>query len=580
MKILSRIQSGRIRPLGRRVALLIAVLGLFALPAAAATTISPNAPTFTASPLGLGVLRSVIPLGNLNPPGHSFPTNHVYFNWRDQIDTTVAASLLPTVYAPASGTIASITRRSNGADGTITLHYNRQFYFYVDHVSVDADLAVGDSVSAGQRIGVGSSLTVGVDLGVMNFDRVPQFFLAPLRTTFESRYGDSPLRYFAEPLKTSLDALVLTTAADKNGAYALDQAGHLVGNWYVVGLAEDQTSESAWTKQLAFAYDESDPSRIVVAIGGTLAVTAGQYTVRGNSPDPAAVTTSNGIVAYTLVTVPLSSQVPGTLLVQLIDDFTLRAEVVAAGTAAFSTAAITYERGGSGFIAASGWWWSPSRPGSGWAIEIQGDRLMAAGFTYGSDGQPVWHLAIGAVTGRNRFSGDLIAYANGQTLAGDYRAPVSLGGVGTLSLAFTTASRATLAFGSDSVALERFEFVDSGLFLGSAGAPPQSGWWWAPAESGRGYFLEIQNGSLFFAAFLYGVDGVGRWYIANGPMTSNTLFEATLAGCAGGPTLAGGGGAAACATNAGTISLAFAGATAATLTLPNGIQVAIQRFTF
>ena len=64
-------------------------------------------------------------------------------------------------------------------------------------------------------------------------------------------------------------------------------------------------------------------------------------------------------------------------------------------------------------------------------------------------------------------------------------------------------------------------------------------------------------------------------------MTSGTLFEATLTACAGGPTLTGAGGSsAACSANAGAFSLAFSGATAATLTLPNGTRVAIQRFTF
>ncbi len=575
------IVSGWGRHFSHRVAVMMVAALVLAVPAVAQTPISPNAPTFSASPLGLDRLLHIIPLGNLNPPGHTFPTNHMYFNWRTgAIDTTIDPSLLPTVYAPTSGTIASIVRRNSNTDGQLILHANRQFYFYVSHVVVDASLAVGSTVTAGQVLGTGSRHTVGVDLGVINFDRVPNFFLAPLRNTFESRYGDSPLRYYAEPLRSSLEALVLTSATDKNGAFALDQAGRLVGNWYIPGMPEDQTSEGMVGQHLSFAYDELDPTRIMIGIGGTLPVTGGQYKVSDNTPDPAGVTTASGIVAYTLATVPASMTVPGVLLVQLIDDFTLRAEVTTTGATGFSAAAVTYERGGSGFIARSGWWWSPTRSGSGWAIEVLGDRLMVAGFTYGSDGQPVWYMAIGAVTSRNRFSGDLIAYAGGQTLGGSYRAPTTLGSVGTVELVFTTDARGTLTIGSDSVALERFEFATNGLFVGSAGATPQSGWWWSPAESGRGYFLEIQNGSLFFSAFLYGDDGVGRWYIASGAMTSGTLFEATLTACAGGPTLTGGGGAAACSANAGAFSLSFSGASAATLTLPNGTPVAIQRFTF
>jgi hypothetical protein len=561
-------------------ALLLGLALLAAGDARAQTPISPNAPTFTASPLGLDRLLNIIPLGNLNPPGHTFPTNHMYFNWRTVLDTTVDPGLLPVVYAPTSGTIATIVRRNGDTDGQIIFHANRQFYFYISHVVADASLVVGSTVTAGQRLGTGSRHTVGVDLGVINFDRVPNFFLAPLRNTFESRYGDSPLRYYAEPLRTSLHALVLTSATDKNGAFALDQAGRLVGNWYIPGMAEDQTSEGRVTQHLAFAYDELDPTRIMIGIGGTLAVAAGQYKVGGNTPDPAAVTTATGLVAYTLATAQASMLAPGTLLVQLVDDFTLRAEVTTTGATAFTSAAVTYERGGSGFIARSGWWWSPTRAGSGWGLEILGDHVMLAGFTYGGDGQPVWYLASGSVSSRNRFSGELIVYANGQTLAGSYRAPTVIGSAGTVSLVFTTDGRGTLTVGSDSIAIERFEFAGNGLFVGSAGALPQSGWWWSPSESGRGYFLETQNGNVFFAAFLYGDDGIGRWYIAGGGMTTATLFQATLAACAGGPTLTGGGGTATCAGNAGTISLSFSGAATATLTLPNGQQVAIERFVF
>ncbi|MCM2326529.1 MAG: hypothetical protein NDI88_01435, partial [Lysobacter sp.] len=33
--------------------------------------------------------------------------------------------------------------------------------------------------------------------------------------------------------------------------------------------------------------------------------------------------------------------------------------------------------------------------------------------------------------------------------------------------------------------------------------PPETGWWWNPAEDGRGFSLEVQGNNIFFAAFLY-----------------------------------------------------------------------------
>ena len=42
------------------------------------------------------------------------------------------------------------------------------------------------------------------------------------------------------------------------------------------------------------------------------------------------------------------------------------------------------------------------------------------------------------------------------------------------------------------------------LFTGIARAnSPESGWWWNPAEGGRGYSIEIQDNQLFFAAYSY-----------------------------------------------------------------------------
>src|SRR5712672_3030835 len=33
----------------------------------------------TVTPMDLSDIREIAPLGNLNPPGHTFPTDHIYF---------------------------------------------------------------------------------------------------------------------------------------------------------------------------------------------------------------------------------------------------------------------------------------------------------------------------------------------------------------------------------------------------------------------------------------------------------------------------------------------------------------------
>ena len=47
-------------------------------------------------------------------------------------------------------------------------------------------------------------------------------------------------------------------------------------------------------------------------------------------------------------------------------------------------------------------------------------------------------------------------------------------------------------------------------------SPPQTGWWFNPAEGGRGFSLEVQGNNIFFASFLMTASGRSTWYAATG----------------------------------------------------------------
>lgn len=106
---------------------------------------------------------------------------------------------------------------------------------------------------------------------------------------------------------------------------------------------------------------------------------------------------------------------------------------------------------------------------------------------------------------------------------------------------------------------------------------PQSGWWWNPAESGRGFAMEKNGGNLFLGAYLYDATGRATWYVSGGPMTSSSTYQGHLLEFAGGQTLTGAYRAATPTGSVGTVTLQFNDATHATLTWPGG-TVAIQRF--
>lgn len=74
----------------------------------------------------------------------------------------------------------------------------------------------------------------------------------------------------------------------------------------------------------------------------------------------------------------------------------------------------------------------------------------------------------------------------------------------------------------------------------SAGAAvPESGWWWNPAEPGRGWFIESQGGRLFLASFNYAEGGRADWTVALMDADASGGYAGTLNAFRGGQTLGG-----------------------------------------
>ena len=106
---------------------------------------------------------------------------------------------------------------------------------------------------------------------------------------------------------------------------------------------------------------------------------------------------------------------------------------------------------------------------------------------------------------------------------------------------------------------------------------PQTGWWWNPAEGGRGYSIEVAGNHLFFAAYLYDVSGRATWLVASGNTSlDGSLYTGTLESYAGGQTLSGPY-AAPTPSLGGPITLAFSDSTRGTLSWPGG-TIPIERF--
>src|SRR3954466_5864557 len=96
-------------------------------------------------------------------------------------------------------------------------------------------------------------------------------------------------------------------------------------------------------------------------------------------------------------------------------------------------------------------------------------------------------------------------------------------------------------------------------------ATPQAGWWWNPAEGGRGFFLEVQGDRMFMAGYFYGNDGKPTWLVSNHPLPQKNRFEGPLLAFHDGQQLLGDYRPPAPASDAGAVSLTFSDDTHGTL---------------
>lgn len=77
--------------------------------------------------------------------------------------------------------------------------------------------------------------------------------------------------------------------------------------------------------------------------------------------------------------------------------------------------------------------------------------------------------------------------------------------------------------------------VNTTLKAGTA-AVPQDGIWWNPAESGRGYVVEVQGDTLALGAYMYATSGQPEWYTGALQKGADGSYSGTLIRYAGGQT--------------------------------------------
>jgi hypothetical protein len=157
-------------------------------------------------------------------------------------------------------------------------------------------------VKAGELIGYYEK---NVDYNLVDTEITLKGFVVPEHYEGESWKIHVPntYEYFNEPVRSKLLEKSVRTVEPIAGKIDYDIDGRLVGNWFVEGTGGyggGGLRPDYWTTHLSFVYDGFDPSLLIVSIGDFNGEPK-QFAVRGNSPDPAEISTASGLIKYELL---------------------------------------------------------------------------------------------------------------------------------------------------------------------------------------------------------------------------------------------------------------------------------------
>lgn len=325
---------------------------------------------FTAAPADPGDLSHIFPLG-LMTGAHVTPVDHQYYYWAN-----MNASLDEyTVHSPANGVIVEVSYMAD--DYRVVIEHSCDVFtiwIHLEELAGPLEQLNGTilssrpnferfPVSAGEIISYDGG-TAGFDFSVHDNRVILSGFVDPTSYVAEpwKVHTVDPYEYFDEPVRSQLLTKNVRQVEPLGGKLDYDIPGTLMGNWFVentngyagnstiTGTVAPDQQVGYWSTHLAIAPDPIDPRAVFVSLGSYAGRTA-QYAIGNLNPHPAEVTADTGLVKYEIVgsqhivastgqpwhginrnAVPdvvvevYPEHVEGTVLLQLLDDETLKAE--------------------------------------------------------------------------------------------------------------------------------------------------------------------------------------------------------------------------------------------------------------
>jgi len=224
----------------------------------------------------------------------------------------------------------------------------------------------------------------------------------------------------------------------------------------------------------------------------------------------------------------------------------------------------------------TGLWCHTEAIGRYFAVETFSDgTLLVATLASDPDGTSAWGFIAESATGRGTYGGPMHQFRIGQQLAGPYVKPIYWRTNGQVLAAFFSRDTGlAFSFRGSYSAIERIPLASRPIPPSNG---PEVGWWWNPAEAGSLYFLDCQGDRLAVAVLCFRSDTRPGWYLSRGILTTPTQYTGELIEYGNGEKFAGLYAPLVALRSAGQLQLSFQDPRSATLSLPAGRTINIQR---
>jgi hypothetical protein len=242
---------------------------------------------FTTAPVDLSDVEEITPLGNLGPPGHTFPTDHTFLHIGKYEDNKAFP-----LFAPADVHITMVSWgkgfTQDPIDYTIYFALCKDIIGYYNHVKStsqelkrltdeveceDFSVQAEDSctkillgkIEEGTLLGEVGWKQGNFDFGLIDL-RKELSFANPKRHPTRTRFIHCAYDYYREDLQKQFFDLIKRDDEQQCGVTMQDIQGTLKGTWFHETAEEEYVVD--WEVYLAFVNDNNFPEVQVVSIAG------------------------------------------------------------------------------------------------------------------------------------------------------------------------------------------------------------------------------------------------------------------------------------------------------------------------